>query len=96
MGIIPVAEALAVFAMAVLAIHDTNTATGTGYWFLLKFNVLGRTFWDLAVDAVLILFVAAFTLIPVFRILTKALYKARNTLNTVIYSLLSRVKALRI
>ena len=66
MGIIPVAEALAVFAMAVLAIHDTNTATGTGYWFLLKFNVLGRTFWDLAVDAVLILFVAALTLIPVF------------------------------
>lgn len=60
------AEALLVFAMVVLAIHDTNTATGTGYWFLLKLNVLGRTFWDLLVDAVLILAVFALTLIPVF------------------------------
>lgn len=63
-GIILIAEALAVFAMAVLTIHDTNTATGTGYWFLLKFNVLGRTFWDLAVDALLVLTVIALTLIP--------------------------------
>ena len=64
--IILFAEALAVFAFAVLAMHDTNTATGTGYWFALKFNASSRTFWDLAVDAVLVVSVLALVLIPVF------------------------------
>ena len=64
--ILLLAEAFAVFVFAVLAVHDTNTATGTGFWFLLKFNVAGRTFWDIAVDAVLLLSVIALTVIPVF------------------------------
>ncbi len=66
MGVILFSEALAVYAMVILAIHDTNTATGTGYWFLLEFNVLGRTFWDIAVDVTLVLAVTALALIPVF------------------------------
>ena len=57
-------EALAVFAMAVLAIHDTNTATGAGYLLFIRTGSLSREAWNLIVDIVLVTLAVILLFVP--------------------------------
>ena len=57
-------EALVVFALASLAVHDTNTATGAGYSLFIETGVLSRETWNILVDLVLLVLMIALPLIP--------------------------------
>lgn len=50
--------------LALLAIHNTVTATGAGYLFFLKTGALTRTAWDIIVDLLVIVLAAALIIIP--------------------------------
>lgn len=59
-------EAMAVFALAVLAVHDTNNATGAGYSLFLKTGTLTRGTWNILIDLVLVISMIVLLLIPKF------------------------------
>ena len=58
-------EGILVSILALLAIHNTVTATGAGYLLFLKTGVLSRTGWDITVDAFVFILSLALVLIPV-------------------------------
>ncbi len=58
-------EALAVLVMAVLAVHDTNTATGAGYLLYITSGALTRNVWNIILDLFIILMMLVFVAIPV-------------------------------
>jgi hypothetical protein len=58
------AEAVLVFILAVLTVHDTNTATGTGYLLYLEMEGLSREGWEVVVDAWVCLLVVLAAIIP--------------------------------
>lgn len=62
--LIVAAEAVIIFIMAVLAVHDTNTATGTGYLLYLQLEGLTREGWELVVDAWICLLMVLAVVIP--------------------------------
>ena len=62
--IITCLEALAVFALAVLSIHDTNTATGAGYLLFLKSGALTRDAWNIILDLALVIMMIALLCVP--------------------------------
>ena len=57
-------EAMAVFVRAVLAMHDTNTATGAGYSLFIATGALSREAWDILVDLGLVVLMIVLLLIP--------------------------------
>lgn len=57
-------EALVVFALAVLAVHDTNTSAGAGYSLFIRSGVLSREGWNVIVDLVLVILMIALLVIP--------------------------------
>lgn len=59
-------EAMAVFVLAALAVHDTNTATGAGYSLFIATGALSRETWNVLTDLVLVILMIALLLIPKF------------------------------
>ena len=57
-------ESAVISVIAVLAIHDTNTATGAGYLLYLQMGGLSRTGWDLIVDAWVVLLMVLCAFVP--------------------------------
>jgi hypothetical protein len=57
-------EAMAVSVLAVLAIHDTNTATGAGYSLFIRTGAFTRQGWDFMVDLVIILLITGLLAVP--------------------------------
>ena len=53
-----------VTAPAILAIHDTVTATGAGYLLFLKTGMISRTGWDIIADLLVIILSLAFVIVP--------------------------------
>ena len=58
-------EGILVSLLALLAIHNTVTATGAGYLLFLKTGALSRTGWDIAVDAFVLILACALIILPV-------------------------------
>ena len=69
-------EAAVISVLAVLAIHDTNTAAGAGYLLYLQMGGLSRMGWDLIVDAWIVLLTVLCTFVP--SILFKTGYKGQG------------------
>ncbi len=57
-------ETLAVFVLAVLALHDAGTATGTGYYLQLKTGMFTRETWDIIADGTVIILAVLLSVIP--------------------------------
>ncbi len=63
-GVLTVAASLVIFVLSVLAIHDTNTATGAGYLLFLTTGTFSRMLWDVVVDACVAFLVLLFVIVP--------------------------------
>ena len=59
-------EALAAMAMAVLAIHDTNTATGAGYLLYISSGSMSRGAWNIILDLCIIAAMLVLIAVPAF------------------------------
>ncbi|MBR7090156.1 MAG: hypothetical protein IKI46_06700 [Lachnospiraceae bacterium] len=57
-------EALIVFALSVLAVHDTNTSAGAGYSLFIRTGALSREGWNVIVDLALVILMIVLLIVP--------------------------------